>query len=284
MKKLLIIGASGFLGKQLMEDASNEYEVIGTYNSTLKDGLLHLDITNESEVKDFLEKIKPDITILSSALTDLKLCETNPDLCKVLNIEGVKNVAKYVNGFIVFLSTDYVLDGEKGDYKETDKTNPINEYGKSKLEGEKIISRLKKYLIIRSSSLYTSEEDNPKFINMMIAKLRKNENVKAVNDIIASPTLIDDLSKAILTLIKKEKTGLYHVVGDTQISLYNAVLTIADVFKFNKSLISSCSINDFPPTLRRPKNTSLNISKLKSEGIKMHSLREGLEIIKNKQS
>lgn len=281
MKKLLIIGASGFLGKQLMKDASKEYEVIGTYNSKPQDDLLHLDITNEIEVKDFLGKIRPDITILASALTDLKLCETNPEICKKLNIIGVNNVAKHTNNTIVFLSTDYVFDGEKGNYIETDKTNPINEYGKSKLEGERIISKLKKYIIVRSSSLYTSDMNNPKFINMMIDKLRKNENVKAVSDVIASPTLIDDLSRAVLTLIRKEKTGLYHAVGDTQTSLYNAVLTIAEVFNFNKSLITSCSINDFPSLLKRPKNTSLNIDKLKSEGIKMHSLKEGLELIKN---
>lgn len=285
MNKVLIIGASGFLGQQLMKDLSKSFTVIGTYNSKPKDNLLKLDITNEDGVKVVLEKTKPDIILLASALTNLDTCELQPDLCKKINVLGVENIVKYSkNSKIVFLSTDYVFDGEKGDYKETDLVNPINEYGKSKLEAEKIVSRLKNYLIIRTCSLYTSDKNNPKAVNKIIEKLTKGEVVKAVTDVIASPTLIDDLSKAILTLIEKKRNGIYNVVGDSKLSWYEIANLIVKVFNIKNPQIQPCLITDFPSKLKRPKNTSLNIGKLKAEAIKMRSLEEGLEFLKRIKS
>lgn len=279
-KKVLIIGASGLLGKQLMKDFSKDYEVVGTYNNSKREGLLHLDMTNRSEVESVISKENPDVIIVCSAKTNVEKCELEPEDTFRINLEGIRNIADYCkNRKIVYLSADSVFDGTKLEYTEEDAPNPINVYSLSKLRGEEVIQTLPDYLICRTARLYSYDKKSPKFINIMINSLREGKPIKAPIDTEGNPTFVPDLSRAIFELVKKDKKGVYHTVGDEAISFYRAALKIAEVFGFDSSLITPVEKHFFDTKVKRP-TSILSINKLKSEGIKMSNFEEGLKKVR----
>lgn len=279
-KKVLVIGASGLLGKQLIKNFSKQYEVIGTYNNAKKDGLVHLDITDASEVKLLIEKENPEIVIICSAKTNVEKCELEPDDTMKINVDGVKNVVDNCkNRKVVYISTDSVFDGTKEQYKEDDIPNPINIYSLSKLRGEKIVQTLPDYLICRTARLYSYDKKSTKFISVIINSLRDGKPVKAPIDTSGNPTFVPELSSAILELIKKDKKGIYHVAGDEPLSFYQSALRIADVFGFDRSIIIPVEKHFFDLKVKRASSV-LNMEKLKSEGIRMNKFEEGLKKVK----
>jgi len=280
-RKILIIGASGFLGNKLIEVFSKEFEVLGTYNSKKKEKLIQLDISNEAQVKETIEKINPDIIMLTAAETNVDLCETNVQHAEKVNIKGVENVTKCCGNIkLVYYSTDSVFDGEKGNYVETDVPNTVNFYGKTKLMAEEAVKKLNNFLILRTCMLYSDQSESPKFINWLIRNLNENKKVNVVIDLFATPTLIDDLATASLELIRKDRTGIYHVAGATALSCYDMATTVAEVFGFDKSLINPVKDIELKRAAKRPKFSTLNISKLEQEGILMSTFEQSIRKIR----
>lgn len=142
MEKLIITGASGLLGSKIVNlaKAKKDYRAIPLHNTKpLYSNSLKLDITNRKEVFDLFRKIKPDVVIHTAAETNVDRCETQKELSWKINVEGTRNIAEACSktgAKMVYVSTDYVFDGEKGLYTEEDKPNPVNHYGITKLEGE----------------------------------------------------------------------------------------------------------------------------------------------------
>lgn len=282
-KKVLIIGASGSLGKQLMKDFSKDYEVAGTYHKNQSPNLIHLDFTNESQAKEIISKINPQIIIISSAKTNVEQCETDPEDAYKKNILGLKNTINNSQGRkIVFYSTDAVFDGKKKEYSEEDIPNPVNEYGKSKLEAEKIVSLIPNSLIIRTSRLYSAEPASQKFINKVLSSLKAREPVRAPLESAGNSTLIDDVSKATLELVKRDRSGIYHIVAPDANSLYETALKVAEVFGLDKSLITPVDKDFFNTKVKRA-SCVLSTKKIANEGITLSSLKEGLEKVKSSQ-
>ncbi|MBI5065250.1 sugar nucleotide-binding protein [Candidatus Woesearchaeota archaeon] len=280
-KKVLIVGANGFLGNKLVKVFSKEFAVEGTYHCQSKENLIQLDITNSEQTRELIKKLNPELILLTAAETNVDLCEKNPEYAKKFHVSGIKNVVDNCNDRkLVYYSTDSVFDGEKGDYVETDTPNPINVYAKTKLEGEKHVKSLEDHLVLRTCMLYSDQPDSPKFINWLIKNLSENKEVKVATDLHGTPTLIDDLANATLELIKEEKKGTYHVAGSSALSCYDMALRVADVFNFDKNLILPVKNKDLKRAAPRPEYGTLDISKLASEGIKMSTLLEGLLKIK----
>jgi len=159
MQKLFITGASGLLGNKIVEVTKHNYEVIPTHNTkSLHSNSLKLEITNLNEALSIFNKLEPNIVIHTASETNVDKCETEKEHSWKTNVEGTRNIAeacRKVDAKLVFISTDYVFDGEKGLYNEEDKPNPVNYYGLTKLEGEKqVIEHCKNYAILRTSVLY----------------------------------------------------------------------------------------------------------------------------------
>ncbi|MDO8339829.1 MAG: SDR family oxidoreductase, partial [Candidatus Burarchaeum sp.] len=179
--RLLVVGASGQLGRALVEAALEwDFEVTGTYESRPENGPsaplqhFHLDMTDAKEVEAVFEKAKPDACVLAAAYTNVDGCETDPAKADRINVEGTRNVAeacKKRNCLFVFISSDYVFDGKKGPYSEEDKPNPINHYGKTKLEGEKIAQGLKEHLIVRTTVVFDFREGK-NFATRLVERLK----------------------------------------------------------------------------------------------------------------
>jgi len=158
-KRLLVTGASGLLGSKIAKIAREDYEVIPLYGSKpLNSNALKLDITEREQVFSLFKKVKLDTVIHTASETNVDKCEIQKDHALRVNVEGTRNVASACSKLgakLIYISTDYVFDGEKGNYTEQDKPNPINYYGVTKLEGEKQVTQnCQKYFILRASVLY----------------------------------------------------------------------------------------------------------------------------------
>ena len=217
-------------------------------------------------------------------------------LCYQLNVVGTQNIldlAQKYNQYFIYISTDFVFDGAKTTpYLETDTPNPIEWYGQTKYLGEKLIqdSGYQNYNISRITYPYRAAfEPKVDIVRKVIAKLKNQEEVKMFSDQICTYTFIDDIANAIGYFLDNKTTGIYHLVGSTSHTPYDMCLKIAEVFGLDKSLISASSLDEFiksQPADSRPWQKTLITSneKLKSLGIQMKSLEEGLAEIKHQLS
>ncbi len=267
--KLLITGASGLYGSKLAQLALEEG--IEVYSSDIQSlsvygNFVKLDISGKEQVEEAFKTITPEVVVHAATLTDVDKCETNKELAWKVNVEGTKNIvesAKSVGSFFIYISTDYVFSGEKGCYKETDRPDPINYYGLTKLKAEEIVQTQPEYLIARPSVIYGSTPAAGKvnFALWLIEALRKDERVKIVTDQWNTPTLNTNLAEMTLELIERRLTGIYHLCGATRVSRLELAERIADTFNLNKGLIDRVTSAQFTLPAKRPIDSSLDTSK-----------------------
>lgn len=249
MKKILVTGANGMLGQDLCPMLEKQgYSVIKT-------DIDSLDITDESSIQKVLNTNKPDLIIHCAAFTQVDKSEETPELVMKINAQGTQNIAQAASKLdvpIVYLSTDYVFDGE-GNAKllPESKTNPINQYGLSKLKGEDAVKTYcQKYYIVRTSWLYGLHGKN--FVETMIS-LAKRDVLKVVDDQTGCPTWTVDLAEAIIKIISDKKPyGIYHACGGGETSWHGFAGKIFDLMKLNVNL-KPCRSEDFPCPAKRPK-------------------------------
>ncbi|OYT61240.1 dTDP-4-dehydrorhamnose reductase [Thermoplasmatales archaeon ex4484_30] len=267
MKRLLLTGGSGLFGQAFIDLVKKTpHEIYVTYNKHPLDfeNAFQTDITDAIKVKQLIEKIKPDIVIHSAAFTNVDRCEIEKEKAYEINAKATENIAKVakeIDAKLIYISTDYVFDGKKGLYKEGDKTNPINYYGLTKLEGEKaVIENCEDYVIARTSVIYGANKKN--FATWVIEELKKGNQIKIITDQWVSPTLNIDLAEQILALIEKNEKGVFHTAGGERISRYDFVLKLAEFFNFDKKLVIPATSDMMNWIAKRPRDSSLNVSKI----------------------
>lgn len=285
--KILITGASGFLGRKLLSVLSKNYTVSGTSFSQTEKGLYHLDVASKDEVDGLLSKLSPDIVVHNAAYVDVDLCEEKKDIAKRINVGGTQNVVNWCksnNSKMIYISTDSVFDGKNPPYSEKSKAISVNYYGKTKLLGEKIVSsNLKEYLIIRPAVLYgyNSPDDRATFVVNTIKKLKNNEKVYANTKKLRYPTLSDDVANGINILIEKNCRGIYHLGNNECVTMYEFALRIAKIFNLSADNVIGKEKTDKAP---RPLNPGLDSSKMKKLGFQFTSLDEGLRLMKKQMN
>lgn len=252
--KVLITGANGMLGHDLAPILEDEgFEVIETSRETL-------DINNFKQVESVLDQEKPDFVIHCAAYTNVDKAEEDIETARKINFEGTENIAKICSTkdiTLIYISTDYVFDGEKKEaYLPTDKTNPLNVYGQTKLEGEKAVQKYcKKYYIIRTSWLYGHYGKN--FVETMISLADKPE-LKVVDDQIGCPTWTVELSNGIANLLEElPDFGIYHICGSGETSWYGFAKEIFQLIGKKVNLLP-CKTEEFPRPAKRPKHSAMN--------------------------
>jgi dTDP-4-dehydrorhamnose reductase len=276
MKKILITGGSGQLAKQLFLELRDLFSVISCDRNDLN-------ITDRENVKSFLTNYNPDIIINTAAYTDVDGCEVNSDLAYDVNAFSINNFSDFFNGLFIQISTDYVFDGENGPYDESDKTNPLSTYGKSKLKGEEMVEKnFTNYLIIRTNVLYGGKS-KASFLDWVIASLSSKKEIHIVNDQFNNPVSIYDLSSILKDLITKKKRGLFHIGSKNIYSRFDFANMIAKTWGLNNDYILPISTKELKKRLNnyvaeRPMKSGL-ISLDKA--IPEFSLVDSLEKIKN---
>jgi len=288
--KLLIIGASGVLGSRLFNDAiSKKWNTLGTYCSCESNGLIYLDVRDMNSMEKVFNFFRPEIVVMAGGITNVDLCTLKPKLAKDVNIKGTLNLVKKIKEYgskLVYVSTDYIFDGENGPYKEEDKPNPINKYGETKLEAENIVkAKLKEHLIVRTCQLYgvaePSSSPTKNFAIKIIHNMRNNKKVHAADDLYSTPTYAGSLSEIIMKLIEKKANGIYHGAGAEFINRYDYVNKIADIFGLDKNLIQEVKLKDLKLKAKRPKKGGLKIDKIAGKiDCRLLSCADGLELFK----
>ena len=261
MKKILITGSTGQLGNSLGKVFKSRYDLVSTSRTKPnKNTNYFLDITNSLLVKDMVSAISPDIIINLAALTNVDLCESNPDLAHAINFQGVKNLVNVFKGPIIHLSTDYVFDGKLGQYKENDITNPINVYGVTKYKAEKfLLEKSKGSLVIRTNVLYDYQSKaKSSFLNWVVDSLKRGEKIKVVDDQFNNPTWTDSISVVIDRAIKADLNGLIHWGDFDWISRYDFANKIADKFNLQSNLIEPIKTEELNQVAPRPLNGGLD--------------------------
>ncbi len=285
--KILVIGASGQVGKNLMRRFGEQgHEVIGTKSKSNNFGLLPLDITNNASVIELVEKINPECVVLSAALTNVDYCEEYKDEAERINVDGTRNVVeacRKAGAKLVLISTDYIFDGKNGPYDENATPNPVSFYGKTKLEGEKLVKTLPDYIIVRTTWVFDYGFDDRNFAARLISELRQGHQFKVPTDQIATPMLASNLAEVVAELVVKGKNGVYNVAGTTRLNKYEFALKIAEKLNLDKSLIIGVETASLGQKAKRPLNAGLKTFKVQAEvSIKLLDLDEALEILKSR--
>lgn len=268
MNKILITGGSGLLGSNIAKLATSKFEVYATYNKnkvSIEDvHFFQADLTKKEELVK-IEHIKPDFIIHCAALTNVDYCEDHPNEAYAHNVLASVNIAEIsrkIDAYLIYISTDSVFDGEKGDYREDDAPNPINVYGKTKLEAEQRISSIHTHSCVVRTNIYGwNKRDKFSLAEWMLDKLINNEELPALKDIYFSPILVNDFSKILFKLQDKNYKSIIHIAGSESCSKLDFAYRIAEVFGLDNSLIKPISIHKLGLKAPRGANASLNISK-----------------------
>ncbi len=289
MDKVLIIGISGLLGSRAYEVGKEKYKIFGTYkeHEVKGENFFYLDVTQRKKVFDLIEKLKPELVIDTHALHNVDYCETHPEEAWLINVDGTKNVAeacKKVGCKMIFISTDYVFDGEKLRYSEKDKPKPLNYYAKTKLIAERILDALDvNYIVARTAVLYgKGGMGKLNFVLWTIQKLKNKEKIKIVTDQYNNPTFADNLAEILFALYEKDAKGVFHTVGKDCLSRFEFALKIAKIFGLDSKLIEPIITPELNQIAPRPRKVDLITEKVKRiTGIEPLGVEDGLKILKN---
>ncbi|MBU1149056.1 dTDP-4-dehydrorhamnose reductase, partial [Patescibacteria group bacterium] len=245
--KILILGANGILGSQLVEVFSGKNVTAWTRKD--------LDITKAKQVEDKITKLNPEILINAAAFTDVDGSEKKKAFVKEVNGSAVGNLAKVcrkIDCLLVHYSTDYVFSGNKPEgYKESYKTSAINAYGQSKELGEKLLRKYcRKYYLIRTSWLFGKNGRN--FIDSIKELAPRRVEMKVVNDQYGKPTYAKDLAHRTKDIIeKKQPFGIYHLTNEGVTTWYKLAKEICRIQKYKTRVVPVTSYQ-FPRPARRP--------------------------------
>ena len=227
MTKVLVTGAGGQLGKSIA-DFKDDY--LGLNLLFLDKS--HLNITDAKQVNELFESFRPDYCINCAAYTKVDQAELTPEPAYAINVTGVENLAKAclkTETVLIHVSTDYVFDGTKSEgYFPEDQPNPINVYGKSKWEGEKVITRLlERYFIVRTSWLY-SKKHPPNFYLTILDKAKRGEQLSVTDSETGCPTDAADLARHLLDMVSSRSSnyGISHFAGKEVMTWYGFAVEI----------------------------------------------------------
>lgn len=292
--KILITGANGLLGQKLVQLLNNQQEVKLIATSRGESRILNLDdaryqsldVTDHDETVNVITKLQPDVVIHTAAMTQVDDCELNQDECVVANIDAVKNIidaCKAVDAHLVHLSTDFIFDGSKGPLKEDAKPNPVNFYGESKLEAEKIIMASDlSWAIARTVLVYgiVPGLSRSNIILWVKDNLEKENTIKVVDDQWRTPTLAEDLAMGCWLISKKKAQGVYNISGKDMLTPYEMAQQVSEYFHLNNQYITRADSSTFSQPAKRPPKTGFIIDKaIRDLNYQPHSFKEGIEVV-----
>lgn len=277
----LVIGASGLVGYEFYRQTRELKDWNYTYHNIQIRDFIKLDALNIEELNKLFSKLSSKNIIVPAAMPDVNRCEKEPELSYKNNVKLIKNVLdsmkKNSGKKIIFFSTDYLFDGKNGPYSEDAKPNPLNVYGKHKLECEKeILSSGLDYLIIRTTGIFGWEKQRKNFMYRVIDTLSRGEELVVPNDQFANPTCVQDLVSATLFLLTHNHSGVFNVAGPEIMERETLARRISRFYKLNENLIHGKPTSYFKSLANRPLNSGLKIDKITKIGLKMRIVEDAL--------
>ncbi len=299
--KILITGSNGLLGQKLVYKLRNKKNVTciatarGENRLIKQDGYIFetLDITNKENVEQVFKKIMPNVIINTAAMTNVDACETEKELCWLMNttavehqvkaLENLKKIDPNYKPHFIHLSTDFIFDGTHGPLDENEKPNPLSYYAESKLEAEKIVERCNLDWAIVRTVLVFGIVDNMSRSNIVLwvkSNLEQGKKINVVDDQFRTPTLAEDLADGCILIAEKKAKGIYNISGKDFYSILELAHKVADYYHLDKSLINPSKSSDIKQPAKRPPITGFIIDKAKKDlGYNPHSFEEGIKIL-----
>ena len=290
--RILITGANGLLGQYLVSAlAPLQTVVLATargecrFPLPAREGFAYaeLDITDRDAVLGMVNGFKPDVIIHGAAMTAPDPCETDREICHAVNVVGTAHMAEaaeQAGAFLVHVSTDFIFDGENGPYSEEDTPNPVNYYGLSKWEAEKVVRNSAcRWAIARTVLVYgnTFGATRSHLILWVRDKVSAGERIRVVSDQVRTPTYAGDLARGVLLLAEKKIEGVFHLSGADVLTPYDMAMATCEVLGLDASLIEKVDASVFTQPARRPPRTGFCIDKAVRElDYSPLSFREGL--------
>jgi dTDP-4-dehydrorhamnose reductase len=284
--EILVTGAAGMLAAEVVPELkSNGHAVIETDINLRLPSITKLDFTDINAVEDIIKQSKPDFIFHIAALTDVDLCEKEPDLAYKVNLLGTENIAlmcyKY-NLPILYISTGGVFNGQKPSaYTEFDQPDPVNKYADSKLRGEIVIQNLlTKYFILRAGWMIGGGDIDKKFVYKIVQQLKDGKTeLNVVNDKFGSPCFTFDFAKQILPIIETGRYGIYHCANGGFVSRFEIAQKIVELMNLNERVkINPINSAQFPLPAPRSRSEAIANYKLNLLGInKMPDWQKSLE-------
>ena len=295
MQRILIVGGSSLLGYKLLKIAK-KYETYSTYykNQIQIDNVksVKMDISDKKSCEKIFE-LKPDIIINCAAMTNVDYCEKFEDEAYKVNVIGTRNLAEIAESIkckFIHISSDAIFSGKNDRFVEEDIPKPVNVYGKTKLESEKMVCKVSDYLILRPSVIFgwipfkhlKTRKESVKSMNFalwVIKKLYDKQEISVVNDQFSTPTLADNLAENILEFIKRNLTGVFHISGLSCVNRLDFAKKLAKEFGYSNSKINPCTTKELNQVATRSLQSCLNSEKAMKNGIKLLDLDEAIKIM-----
>jgi dTDP-4-dehydrorhamnose reductase len=289
--KIMITGANGLLGQHLIPQLTLAgHQVIALGRGPLRIAASEplsyhdADLTGFREIREWVRNQAPEVLVHSAAMTQADDCELDRVKSQQINVEATENLLDACSGcgsHFIFLSTDFVFDGTKGNYREEDAVNPVNWYGHTKVLAEQLVETYPAHWsVARTCLLYgiSSGSTRSTIISWIKTSLEKGERIRVVNDQIRTPTDVNDFAAGIRLIAEKRATGRFHLSGKEAMSPYQLALLTADHFSLDKSLIEEVDAGTFSQAARRPLRTGFIIDKAERElNFSPVTLRKGME-------
>ncbi len=291
--KLLITGANGLLGQKLVKQLENDpsWDVLATARGENRSpdtaiAYQSMDIEDRQQVLNTVTAFKPDVILHSAAMTNVDQCELNREECWRANVEAVQHLiaaAEAQGAFLLHVSTDFIFDGEQGPYDEAATPAPVNFYGESKLEAERLVQQsTTSWAIARTVLVYgiTNNLSRSNIILWVKNNLEQGKPIQVVDDQWRTPTLAEDLADGCLRIAKAKAAGIWNVSGKDFLTPYEMAVHTADFFGLDKSLMTRADSSTFTQPARRPPRTGFIIKKMQQQlGYQPHSFNEGIALV-----
>ncbi|MBO9203581.1 MULTISPECIES: SDR family oxidoreductase [Niastella] len=293
--KVLITGANGLLGQHLTKLLLDKnYQVVATSRGESRlpfepagNYTYHsMDIANAFDTYAIMNREKPDVVVHAAAMTQVDDCELQPEQCERINVQGTAQIltdAETFSSHFIYISTDFVFDGEKGNYSEEEDTNPISLYGFTKLQAESMVQTSDvPFAIVRTCLVYGNllKGTRSNIVSWVKESLEQGKTIQVVSDQVRTPTYVGDLANGIALIIEQKATGIYHISGKDWLTPYDMAIKTAQKFHLDAGKIVKVDASTFKQPGRRPLKTGFIIEKARKElGYEPMSFDEGLELM-----
>jgi len=287
--RVLIAGGTGLMGRAMVglrEGPDTVWSIyIGTYSMKDRENAFYrnADVCDLNSLTDCFSEAEPDVAVHAAGAASVDFCEKSYEEAWKSNVAGTANVigqCREHGSKLIYISTNAVFNGRKAPYSESDIPEPINAYGRIKLECERLVKNSGlRHAIIRPILMYgwndIHERQNP--VTWIAEKLESGDRINMVNDVYENPLFNYSCAEAVWASIRKKAEGIYHVAGSDIVNRYEFAIHVADVFGLNKDMISAVTSDFFPGIAPRPRDTSYNTEKMeRGLGVRPLGLDEGL--------
>ncbi len=285
MATVLVTGASGLLGANLILEALDHHQVVGVcyqHGMAVRGvEIVSADLSQADAARELLQIYQPEWVVHAAAATSLEMCQDDPEMAFRLNSDMagyVAEAAREIDAGLIHISTDAVFDGQQGNYVETDETHPLSVYAESKLAGELAVTEAHHdAAIVRTNFYGWNMQPKQSLAEMFLGLLEARERCRGFTDVSVTTILVNDLVQVLLKMIGVGVSGTYHVGGGECIRKYDFGIRLAETFELDGSLIEPISVDQMNFKARRAKQLCMKGDKIERQlGIELPSVEAGL--------